>query len=108
MEKFLSIPVLDGDGTNSQRQLVSITGLTSIGQPTDTTVSLEYLGGKTVTLTYASAFAAPILLESVQTAVTDALKTGWTNVTELHSPNGSIQSSVTGVFTNLLASIAIA
>ena len=105
MEKFLSIPVLDANGTNSQRQLVSITGLRNIGQTSTTSVVLHYLGNKIVTLTYPVATASPILELSVSTAIQEALSKGWTNVVELHSPYGSIESM--GIFTNPLSAIAI-
>jgi hypothetical protein len=113
MEKFLSIPVLDGNGTNSQFQLVSISGLRHIGQASTTTVVLHYLGGKTVTLTYPVATASPILLESVQTSVKDALGTGWTNVVEQHIPHGAIVPAFIPpatklVIINPLSAIAIA
>ena len=106
MEKFLSIPVLDANGTNSQSQLVSISGLRHIGQSTTTTVVLQYLGGKQITLTWPNAAASPKLLLSVESAVKDALTKGWTNVSENYSPFGSTESA--GVFTNPLSAIAIA
>ena len=106
MEKFLNIPVLDADGTNSQNQLVSISGLTKIGQATTTTVVLHYLGGKQITLTWPNAAASPKLLLSVESAVKDALTKGWTNVSENYSPSGSTEAA--GVFTNPLSAIAIA
>ena len=99
MEKFLSIPVLDANGTNSQSQLVSISGLRHIGQSTTTTVVL-------ITLTWPNAAASPKLLLSVESAVKDALTKGWTNVSENYSPFGSTESA--GVFTNPLSAIAIA
>ena len=118
MEKFLSIPVLDANGTNSQAQLVSITGISSIGQPSTTTVSIKYLGGKTITLTWpaASAAAAPALQVSVQDAVVLALTKGWTNVSEPYGPKGMVSGmSVNykleaGSFLNVnpLSAIAIA
>ena len=113
MEKFLSIPVLDANAANSQFQLVSITGLRHVGQATTTTVVLDYLGGKKVTLTYPVATATPILLESIQTAVQEALETGWTNVVEPHIPHGAIVPPLVSpatkvVITNPLSAIAIA
>jgi len=52
MEKFLSIPVLDAGATLNQNQLVSITGIKRIGQPTTTTATLIYLDGEVTTLTW--------------------------------------------------------
>ena len=46
MEKFLSIPVLDAHGTNSQNQLVGITGILDISQVTSTRVDITFVGGK--------------------------------------------------------------
>ena len=73
MEKYLSIPVIDANGANSQDQLISIAGIRQVGQPTTTTVSINYLGGKTATLTWPAAYASPQLQLSVQLAVRDAL-----------------------------------
>ena len=115
MEKFLSIPVLDADGTNSQNQLVSISGIKIIKQTSTTAVRIDYLDGKQTTLTWPNAYAAPILLESVTAVVKRALCSGWTNVLESYNPNGFILGSQvsggdSGSFdsTNPLTSIAIA
>ena len=105
MEKFLSIPVLDANGTNSQNQLVSVTGLRTIGQPTTTTATLNYLNGKVTTLTWPAAHAAPILLEAVQTAAVNALNSGWTQVVSQYDPIGMITGTPN---TNPLTSIGIA
>ena len=107
MEKFLSIPVLDGNATNSQDQLVSITGILSIGQPTTT---------KVTTLTLPTNYASPILQEAVQTAAMEALKSGWTAVTEYYAPKGMVAgpavntATEAGSFLNVnpLSAIAIA
>ena len=116
MEKFLSIPVLDGDNTNSQDQLVSITGILSIGQPTTTTATINYVGGKVITLTWPTVYAAPILQEAVQTAAMRALTSGWTAVTEYYAPKGMVAgpavntATEAGSFLNVnpLTAIAIA
>jgi|TARA_R110000751_G_scaffold87676_3_gene173676 hypothetical protein len=116
MEKFLSIPVLDGNGTNSQNQLVSVAGILSIGQPTTTTATINYVGGKITTLTWPATYASPILQEAVQTAAMAALKSGWTSVSEYYAPKGMIAGAAvntateTGSFLNInpLSAIAIA
>ena len=115
MEKFLSIPVLDGNATNSQDQLVSITGILSIGQPTNTTATIRYVGGKVTTLTWPTVYSSPILQEAVQTAAMEALKSGWTAVTEYYAPKGMVAgpavntATETGSFLNVnpLSAIAI-
>tara|TARA_R110000765_G_scaffold426215_1_gene541183 strand:- start:996 stop:1346 length:351 start_codon:yes stop_codon:yes gene_type:complete len=116
MEKFLSIPVLDGNGTNSQDQLVSVTGILSIGQPTTATATINYIGGKVVTLTWPTPNPSPILKEAIQTAAMNALKSGWTSVSDYYAPKGMVagaavnSSTETGSFlnTNPLTSIVIA
>tara|TARA_R110000823_G_scaffold261434_1_gene382254 strand:- start:920 stop:1276 length:357 start_codon:yes stop_codon:yes gene_type:complete len=118
MEKFLSIPVLDGNAVNSQNQLVSVAGILSIGQPTTTTATINYVGGKVITLTWptASATPSPGLLEAVQTAAVAALQSGWTSVSEYYAPKGMVAgpavntTTETGSFlnTNPLKAIAIA
>ena len=118
MEKFLSIPVLDGHGTNSQNQLVSVTGILSIGQPNTTTATINYIGGKVVTLTWpaASASASPILKEAIQTASMNALKSGWTSVSDYYAPKGMVAGAAVNsstepnsfLNTNPLTSIVIA
>ena len=116
MEKFLSIPVLDGNNTNSQDQLVSIVGVLSIGQATTTTATINYVGGKIITLTWPTAYAAPILQEAVQTAAMEALKSGWTAVAEYYAPKGMVAgpavntATEAGSFLNVnpLSAIAIA
>ena len=118
MEKCLNIPVLDANGTNSQAQMVSISGISSIGQPTTTSVTIKYLGGKVTTLTWpsASATASPGLQVSVQDAIVAALTKGWTNVSEPYQPKGMLSGmSVNyqleaGSFLNVnpLSAIAIA
>jgi|TARA_R110000787_G_scaffold228084_1_gene335761 hypothetical protein len=115
MEKFLSIPVLDANGTNSQNQLVSIVDIKIIKQTTTTAVRIDYVDGKQTTLTYPVAKASPILLNEVESVVKDALVKGWTDVVTPYNPNGFvIGSQVSGGdtgsldSTNPLASIAIA
>jgi hypothetical protein len=116
MEKFLSIPVLDGNAVNSQNQLVSVAGILSIGQPTTTTATINYVGGKITTLTWPTAYAAPILQEVVQTAAVAALQSGWTSVSEYYAPKGMVEgpavnyATESGSFLNInpLTAIAIA
>ena len=88
MEKFLSIPVLDAGAALNQEQLA-------------------YINTKVVTLNFAVATAIPLLAVSVQNAMSEALKTGWTNVSTKYLPVGSSTNPTTGVVTNPLASIAI-
>jgi hypothetical protein len=113
MEKFLSIPVLDSNGTNSQNQLVSITGIKIITQTTDTAVRIDYVDGKQTLLTWPAAYSAPILLESVETAVKKALASGWTNVVEQYNPKGFVAGTAveeepgSAANTNPLTTIAI-
>jgi|TARA_B110000858_G_scaffold157886_1_gene180842 hypothetical protein len=108
MEKFLSIPVLDAGGTLNQNQLVSITGIKTIGQPTTTTATINYLDGETTTLTWPTAYASPKLKIDVQNAVVSALKAGWTTVTASYLPKGATVSSYSGLVVNPLSTIAIA
>lgn len=76
MEKFLSIPV-----TNEQNQLVSANGIILIEQASTTTVTIQYAGGKVVTLTHATAGAGDETeRDAIQTAVVNALQTPWTQV----------------------------
>tara|TARA_R110002167_G_scaffold195518_1_gene398259 strand:- start:907 stop:1257 length:351 start_codon:yes stop_codon:yes gene_type:complete len=115
MEKFLSIPVLDKNGTNSQNQLVSITGIKIIKQTTTTAVRIDYVDGKQTLLTWPASptYSAPILLESVETAVKKALASGWTNVVEQYNPKGFVAGTAveeepgSAANTNPLATIAI-
>tara|TARA_R100000935_G_scaffold34770_1_gene55412 strand:+ start:1412 stop:1768 length:357 start_codon:yes stop_codon:yes gene_type:complete len=118
MEKFLSIPVLDANGVNSQEQLVSITGIRNIGQATTTTVVISYLGGNVTTLTWPDAYASPLLSLTIESAVVEALSTGWTNVSAFLLPKGATQTatfrnpvtgvSSGGVIVKPLSAIAIA
>tara|TARA_R100000781_G_scaffold24008_4_gene17767 strand:- start:13316 stop:13645 length:330 start_codon:yes stop_codon:yes gene_type:complete len=109
MEKYLSIPVIDAHGTNSQDQLVSISGLRIVSQATTTTVLLKYLDGKTATLTWPNAYASPLLLESVESAIVDALSSGWTNIAHEYDPKGSVPGATSSdPITNPLASIVVA
>ena len=118
MEKFLRIPVLDANGTNSQDQLVSVAGILSIGQPTTTTATINYVGGKVTTLTWpaASATASPGLQGVIQTAAMAALKSGWTSVSEYYAPKGMVSGAAvnnateSGSFLNInpLSAISIA
>ena len=118
MEKFLSIPVLDGNAVNSQNQLVSVTGILSIGQPTTTTATINYVGGKVITLTWpvASALPNPGLQVAVQAAAVSALQSGWTSVSEYYAPKGMVPgpavntATESGSFLNInpLTAIAIA
>jgi len=107
MEKFLSIPVLDANGANNQEQLVSIKDVVSVTQTSTTAVTLAYINTKIATLTFAVATAPPLLAVSVQNAMSEALKTGWTNVATKYFPVGSTTAPTTGIVTNPLASIAI-
>jgi len=116
MEKFLSIPVLDGHGTNSQNQLVSVTGILSIGQPTTSSATINYIGGKVVTLQWPNQFPSPILKEAIQTASMNALKSGWTSVSDYYAPKGMVAGAAVNsstepnsfLNTNPLTSIVIA
>lgn len=107
MEKFLSIPVLDAGAALNQEQLVSIKDVVSVTQTTTTAVTLAYINTKVVTLNFAVATAIPLLAVSVQDAMSEALKTGWTNVSTKYFPVGSSTDPTTGIVTNPLASIAI-
>jgi hypothetical protein len=105
MEKYLSIPVIDANGANSQDQLISIAGIRQVGQPTTTTVSINYLGGKTATLTWPAAYSSPQIQLSVQLAVRDALASGWTNLSHSFDPKGLVPGKPV---INPLTSIVIA
>lgn len=76
MEKFLSIPV-----TSEQNQLVSANGIILIEQASTTTVTIQYAGGKVVTITHATAGTGDETeRDAIQTAVVNALQTPWTQV----------------------------
>lgn len=76
MEKFLSIPV-----TSEQNQLVSANGIILIEQASTTTVTIQYAGGKVVTITHATAGSGDETeRDAIQTAVVNALQTPWTQV----------------------------
>jgi len=112
MEKFLSIPVLDIGGTKAHNQLVSVVGIRNIGQPDNTSATIKYVNGETITLTWPASptYASPILQEELQTAVQRALASGWTNVVEQYNPKGFIANPdplLADEPTNPLATIAI-
>ena len=107
MEKFLSVPVLDAGATLNQNQLVSITGIKRIGQPTTTTATLIYLDGEVTTLTWPTSYASPLLQVDLQNAVVSALKSGWTTVAVGYLPKGATISSY-GLVVNPISTIAIA
>ena len=115
MEKFLSIPVIDAHGTNSQDQLVSVTDVVQVIQSTTTDVTIYYRLGKRVTLTWPAATAAaiPALEVAIQNQIVEALQNGWTNVDKYYAPKGMVAGAAvpeeSGSFanTNPLASIAI-
>jgi len=95
MEKFLSIPVKDGFGTNSQNQLVSITGILEITQTSTTQVNIIYVGNKQVRLAYPVADTTVkagfgVYSAEVQDAVAEALNSGWTHVVHQYNPKGFI------------------
>jgi len=119
MEKFLSIPVLDADLTNSQNQLVGITGILDITQASATQVNITYVGGKVARFAYPVADTTFRGLEGVysaevQDAVAEALNSGWTHVVHQYNPKGFIAGTpVAGepgsaANTNPLASISFA
>ena len=77
MEKFLSIPV-----TNEQFQIVSATDIKLIEQASTTTVTIAYGGGRTATITHATAGAGiETQRDAIEAAVVAALGEGWTKVT---------------------------
>lgn len=95
MEKFLSIPVLDAHGTNSQNQLVGITGILDITQETSTRVDITFVGNKQVRFTYPVADTTlagkqGAYSAEVQDAVVAALNSGWTHVVHQYNPSGFI------------------
>tara|TARA_R110000823_G_scaffold254571_1_gene376888 strand:- start:390 stop:743 length:354 start_codon:yes stop_codon:yes gene_type:complete len=116
MEKFLSIPVLDGNGTNSQNQLVSIIGIKLIEQNTTTSIRLRYLDGKITTLTWgvpiSDVYAATYRLD-FEKAMLSALASGWTNVVTEYLPKGFVAGTAveeepgSAANTNPLATIEI-
>jgi|TARA_Y100000361_G_scaffold42096_1_gene36076 hypothetical protein len=115
MEKFLSIPVLDAHGTNSQNQLVSVTDVVKVQQSSTTAVAIDYRLGKRVTLTWpgATGVAAPALEVAVSNQIVEALQNGWTHVDKYYAPKGMVDGAAvpeeSGSFANInpLASIAI-
>ena len=82
MEKFLSIPV-----TDEQTQLVSANGIILIEQASATTTTIQYGGGKVVTITHSTTGASTTesMRDAIQAAVVNALQTPWTNVAYLVS-----------------------
>ena len=115
MEKFLSIPVIDADNTNSQNQLVSVTDVLKVQQSTAVDVAIYYRLGKRVTLTWpaATGVAAPALEVAVSNQIVEALQNGWTHVDKYYAPKGMVDGAAvpeeSGSFANInpLASIAI-
>ena len=115
MEKFLSIPVLDELGTNSQNQLVSVTDVVKVTQSSTTAVAIDYRLGKRVTLTWpgATGVASPALELAVSNQIVEALQNGWTHVDKYYAPKGMVDGAAvpeeSGSFANInpLASIAI-
>lgn len=76
MQKFLSIPV-----TNEQNQLVSCNDIKLIEQPSTTTVTIAYGGGKVITLTHAPvASGSEEMRDAIQDGVVQVLKQQWTEV----------------------------
>ena len=113
MEKYLSIPVLDAHGTNSQNQLVSITGVLEVKQTSSTVVDIIYVGGKLCRLTWTPTDTTLDLYEqSVVNAMTEALESGWTHVVHQYNPNGFVagtpvpEETGSAANTNPLATIA--
>lgn len=77
MEKFLSIPV-----TDEQTQLVAATGIILIEQASATTTTIQYAGGKVVTITHSTTGASTIetMRDAIQLAVVAALQKPWYDV----------------------------
>ena len=76
MEKYLSIPV-----TNEQRQLVSCTDVKLVEQASTTTVTMQYGGGKKITITHgALASGSEALRDLVQDSLAAALAQSWYDV----------------------------
>tara|TARA_Y100000361_G_C10936902_1_gene226744 strand:+ start:148 stop:507 length:360 start_codon:yes stop_codon:yes gene_type:complete len=95
MEKFMSVPVLDADGTNSQNMLISIVGIERMFQFNATELRISYSDGKEVRLVYPvtdTTFTgdAGAYLEEVQNFVAEALNSGWTRVVHQYNPSGFI------------------
>jgi|TARA_B110000977_G_scaffold23094_1_gene27778 hypothetical protein len=91
MEKFLNIPV-----TGQGKQLVPCSGLKLVEAASATSTTLSYGSGKVVTITHASVGAASgtnsgtQFRNFIQTAVQDALSTGWTNVSVEELPKYAV------------------
>ena len=82
MDKFLSMPV-DGQ-TNF---LVSVSDVIAITRTNDTTTVITYNSSNTATITHATvAPAGREFRDSLQSAMTAALATSWTNVVAAYVP----------------------
>ena len=82
MDKFLSMPV-DGQ-TNF---LVSVSDVIAITRTNDTTTVITYNSSNTATITHSSvAPAGREFRDSLQSAMTAALATSWTNVVAAYVP----------------------
>ena len=95
MEKFMSVPVLDADGTNSQNMLISIMDIERMFQFSATELRISYSDGEEVRLTYPvtdTTFTGSegAYLEEVQNFVAEALNSGWTHVVHQYNPSGFI------------------
>jgi hypothetical protein len=91
MDKFLSIPVT-GQGV----QLVPCNNLKLVEAASVTSTTLTYASGDVVTITHATVGAASgtnsgtQFRNFIQTAVQDALSTGWTNVSVEELPKYAV------------------
>lgn len=95
MEKFMSVPVLDANLTNSQNMLISIVGIERMFQFSATELRLSYTNGEEVRFTYPvtdTTFTGSegAYLEEVQNFVAEALNSGWTHVVHQYNPKGFI------------------
>ena len=95
MEKFLSLQV-----TGEQRQLVAATDVVLVEQASITTVTLNYGGGKVVTITHTELAASiETMRDFIQNSLLSALSTGWTSPAYVANIPASVVSAAPGAVT---------
>jgi len=90
MDKFLPMPV-----TSETNFLVSVSDVIAITRTNDTTTVITYNSANTATITHGSVGAADQeFRDSLQSAMTAALATSWTNVVADYVPPKAVSGIV--------------
>jgi len=90
MDKFLSMPV-----TGQTNFLVSVSDVIAITRTNDTTTVITYNSANTATITHGSVLTAnDEFRDSLQSAMTAALATSWTNVVAGYVPPKEVSGIV--------------